>query len=376
LKIALVIDHLGPGGAQRLLADLAAGLDRESFDPVVIALRSVAGIPRMLREKEIRVIELRGGKYQLGKFFALYRLFRREKPHLVHTHLNAARLLGVPAARMAGVGKVFCHEHSGGQAGFRDKVFFFPIDRRLVRRADRIFAVSCATARFCLEEKGYSPEKMEVLSNWIDPIPFRRQADRREEIRIRWGIAPDVPVIGSAGRLHAIKGHEFLVRAAPRILAAHPQARFVVVGEGEERGNLLRTASRLGVAHALLLPGYLEEVEGIYSAFDLFVLPSLYETFSLVLLEAAAGGCPIIASNVGGIPEFVRHEETGLLVAPRRPQALAEAVLRFFGDEELRTRLAAGAEKLMKREFDRSRTLKTLEHYYREAGPSGVSPPA
>jgi len=373
MKIALLIDHLGRGGAQRLLADLAAGLDRTRFDPVVISLRSVGDMPRPLREGVVRLIELGGGKYQPAQIFALYRLFRREKPHLVHTHLTAARMAGVPAARLAGVGKIFIHEHSGGQAGFQDKIFRYPLDRWLAARADRILAVSCETARFCLEEKGYPSDKMDVLPNWIDPEPFRPDADRRVMIRARWGIAPDAPVIGSVGRLHAVKGQDFLVRAAPRILAKYPHARIVIVGEGEERESLLRTASRLGVAQALLLPGHAEDVEQVYSAFDLFVLPSLYETSSLVLLEAAAAGCPLIASNVGGIPEIVRHEETGLLVPPRQPRILAESVLRLLGDEVLRSRLKASAGRHLSREFDRERSLRTLEHYYREAQSQGLS---
>jgi glycosyltransferase involved in cell wall biosynthesis len=174
-------------------------------------------------------------------------------------------------------------------------------------------------------------------------------------VRQSLGIDGPSPLVGTVGDLVPDKGYPYLVQAVPRVLTAVPEARFVVVGAEKESpaytARVKAIAERLGVASKILWLGHRGDVPELLSAFDLFVVSSVEESFPLAILEAMAAGLPVVATAVGGIPEGVRHGETGLLVPPAQSDALADAVIRVLSDPALARRFGESGRRRVMADF-------------------------
>lgn len=369
LRVLMLIDHLDAGGAQSLLVDLVAGMDRSRFRPLVCALRaSSIHVPR-LQSLGVPVFDLGAGRFDPRKFFRLLALVRRHRPHIVHAHLSASGVLAGLVSICGGF-RLILHDHSGEEFLRKHAALalwlLYPLERLLMRRTRVLIAVSGDTARFARCVKGLPGERIRVVHNGIDSGSFG--GDRQQERlawRRAWGIAEDAFVVGAAGRLSPQKGFRHLVEAAPAILAAAPGARFLVAGRGAEEARLKALARRLGVEQAFCFAGYHEQMGPAYAAMDLFVLPSVYEPFGLVVLEAQACGLPVIASAVGGVPEIIESGANGVLVPPGDPARLAEAVLWLMKSPGQARRLAEKGRQGVSR-FDLALTLREIQGVYEE----------
>jgi len=173
-------------------------------------------------------------------------------------------------------------------------------------------------------------------------------------------------VIGTVGRLVGQKGVCYLIAAVPQVLAAVPQAHFVIVGSGELEERLRRQAQQAGVAHRVHLVGWQEEVVSCYEAFDVFVLPSLWEGCPYTLLEAMGCERAVVATRVAGCSDIVREGETGLLVPPAQPEALAEALITLGQDPSRRREMGKRGREWVERRYSLERFITKLETLYEE----------
>ena len=289
----------------------------------------------------------------------LIRIFRKEPVDLLCVNLNKELRLGGIAARIAGVRAVVCRK---GLPLVRDNAKFRATYRYLV---DRIIVPSESLKRELIAYPWLSADRMDVIPNGIafdPPAP-----SRRPEIRKRWGIADGELAVGSVGRLVSQKGYRVLLEAAPRILRRCPHTTFVLVGAGRERAHLEDRAEELAIAPRVLFAGETDRPMDAIAAMDLFVLPSLFEPFGQVLLEAMVCSRPIVASNVGGIPEVVEHETSALLVPPRDPENLAQAILTLLTDRDRAIRLARAGRTRAKTVFRLETMIDRVEACFEEA---------
>jgi glycosyltransferase involved in cell wall biosynthesis len=223
--------------------------------------------------------------------------------------------------------------------GGRGRAFIFK------HGCSQIVADASVIKRQLVEEHGVDPAKIEVIGSAVDLEKFRppRQGTKfRREI----GVADDTPLIGNVGMIRPDKGQLELVKAAPLVLKKHPDARFVIVGQGTgilKRGINVRNAiDQAGLADKIIMAGYRWDTPDVYAACDMIVIASLHtEASPIVLREAFASGRPVIATKVGDIPEIVRHRQNGLLIEPGDPQALATAINEFISDPKLAANCAA-----------------------------------
>jgi glycosyltransferase involved in cell wall biosynthesis len=368
-KIMMVIDNFDPGGAQTLLIDLVKGLNKDKFDIDIVTLRKPEAFFDALANSAANVIELSGGKYNPFKFLSLIRLIKNNRVDVIHTHLTASRFLGVVAGSLGGAKRIFSHDHSGDEYLRKNKwmakLVIYPLDRILMRFTDRILAVSEATANFNISYKKIPRQKVSVFPNWIDVSRFLPDPNDRQELRQLWQIPESAFVVGSVGRLSCQKGYRYLVEAAAEILAEAPETVFVIVGAGEELLLLKQLAQFHGVYHAFRFPGFISEVERVYPVFDLFCLPSLYEPFGLVVLEAMAAGLPVVASATGGVVEIVEDGHNGLLVSPGDTKALARGILTLMEHwVSLAEPMVTKAKQLVTTRFDRKSAIARIESLY------------
>jgi glycosyltransferase involved in cell wall biosynthesis len=198
------------------------------------------------------------------------------------------------------------------------------------------------------------------------PLDFSRGADG-ESVRREFGISPSVPLMVSVGRLGSVKGHIHYVDAAEHVLDEIPEARFLLAGSGAEEESLRREAAEHDLGDRFIFAGRRDDVADILSASDVVVVPSLYEGFGLVAVEAMAAGRPVIGTRVGGLPEVIDDGSTGILVEPASPEQLATAIIRFCNDPELRDRMGQSGQKRYRRLFTRSRMIREFASVYEQS---------
>lgn len=250
-----------------------------------------------------------------------------------------------------------------------------PVSTRALRRASRIIAVSESVRRGLLDRFDLPETKVVTIPNWVRAEEYRRLPDAvaaRQALGVRAARA-----VGMAGQLSPAKGPQEFIQAAARVAQVDPNVEFLIVGTAKDGGRFARSLRNLvrdlGLGDRLGFRDSMPDLKPLYSALDVFVLPSWNEAFSLVLAEAMAAGLPVVAPNIGGPAEIVRDGITGMLFRPRDPDHLAEKISQLLSDEALRARLGQAAQQDVAKRFDRAAVLPRIEALYQEVCPS---PPA
>ena len=311
---------------------------------------------------EVAVVDER--RYSSAAIMAfLVRFLRAHEIDILHTHRYKDTILGTVAAKLAGVPKVVRTVHGlteplSGWERIRFRAYS-AVERLALRSfADRVIAVSEDLAR-TLEADGHRRSVVVPIHNGIDVAKIRPARSARE-VRRELGIPADAVVYGTVGRLSPVKDHRTLLYAAQRVIRHQRNARFLFVGDGPLHDDLVITASELGLGRACVFAGARDDIYDVLAAMDVFVLPSLHEGIPMALLEAMALGKPVIATEVGGVPEIVTHRENGLLVAARDDHSLAEACLEMTGTPGLSATLGSAARGTI------------TEHFSHQAGGTAV----
>jgi glycosyltransferase involved in cell wall biosynthesis len=299
----------------------------------------------------------------------LSRIIRELKPDLVHAHdphaVAAAALALAFNTSSEGPGLI-----ASRRVAFHLKPNAF--SRWKYRQVDCFIAASDSIHATLLND-GIEPSKIATVYEGIDV--HRIQAEPRASIHAELWLPTNAPIVGATGALTAEKGHRHLIDAAALVVRDVPDARFVILGEGELRPSLERQVRELHLDKHVLLPGFRADVLAFLRAFDVFVMPSIAEGLGTSLLDAMAASKATVATRTGGIPEVVVDEETGLLVPPRDHLALASAISRLLKDGNLRERMGqaglARVEKLFSADRMVDQTLDVYRAHARHHGEAG-----
>ena len=307
----------------------------------------------------------------LVTFLRLISLFRRERPHLVHTHTPKANLLGRLAARLAGVSLVCGTEHGFyfyNLVGWRRR-FHVTWARIGAACSDRVFLVNQEDVETARREGIVPPGKLRYLKGGtgVDLQRFRPQPGLGTETRRELGIDSQTPVIGIVARLVPEKGHREFLHMARCVKNRMPQACFLIVGDGQlaTQGEFEELADWLGLSESTHFLVRRLDMPQLYAAMDVVVLPSYREGLPTVLMEAAAMGRPVVATDIRGCHDVVVDGETGLLVPVGDVEALTTAVLRLLRDGGLGQRMGAAARGRAEERFDERKVFQQVEAEYR-----------
>ncbi len=358
-RIVYVIATLDRGGSESQLVHLATRLDRARFDPLVVCLTRGGPLePELARAGVTTVILHKRHKVDLPALARLTRLLRLFHPDLLHTWLFTANAYGRWAALRAGVAHLVASERSTDPRKPRLNRL---IDRWLARRTDRIVANCHSVRDVYLHRLDLPPERILVIPNGLELQPT--DDDARAQLRAKEGLPDDALIFVTAGRLERNKAVDDLLRAFARLSTEVPQGCLIVLGLGSELAALTALAERLGVAERVIFLGQVADVAEVLAGADVFVFASLYEGLPNAVLEAMSAGLPVVTTAVGGIPEVVSDGETGLVVPTRRPEELAERMLRLARDVDLRRRLGRAARERVG-EFTMERMVRSYEELY------------
>jgi glycosyltransferase involved in cell wall biosynthesis len=274
---------------------------------------------------------------------------RDARPDLVHTHLIHADLYGIPAARWAGVRGVVSSRHNDDR--FRRWLPVRVLSRWLWRQADAGIAISEAIRRFAIAYEGVSPQKIHTIHYGLDPASVHAPPDARTRLRQELGLPADAPLVGSVCRLIEQKGLDNALDGFAQVAAEFPAAHYAIAGDGPLRGALEAQAARLGVADRVHFLGWRADAPAIFAALDVLLAPSRWEGFGLVFLEAMALGVPVISTRVSAIPEVIADGETGWLVPPDDPAAIAGALRAALADPDERCRRGEAGRARLESQF-------------------------
>lgn len=360
LRLLLVVDSLEVGGAERHVADLALALAGEGHD-VEVACSVTGALAEPLEGAGVRVRALTRSlvKRRISPAYAakIRRIVRNERFDLVHAHIYSSAVAAAIATLGSGTPLVIT-EHT--EALWQGKTARF-FSGWASRRARRIIAVSSVIRDRLIERDRVAPERITVIPNAVTPGPGGgADADPLPDLG-------DGPVVGIVARLQPEKGVENFVKAAARVAGSVPEASFIVVGDGPLRDELPALAERLGVRGRIHFLGTRSDVGALMGLMDVIAAPSLSEGAPLVTLEAMAAGVPVVASNVGGIPDQIRHRQEGLLVPPGDAGSLADAILDLLRDPALARALGEAAQRRATSEFAHERMVARVEGVYRSA---------
>jgi len=349
--IAHVIHHLVVGGLENGLVNLVNCMPESRYRHAIVCVKDYSDFRNRIRRPDVEVIALHR---EDGRPFKLYRqlylVFKALKPAIVHSR-NMTGLDSLLPATLAGVPIRVHGEHGrdmNDPDGSNRKYLWL---RRLHRPfVQHYVTVSSDLERYLVQRVGIAARRITQIYNGVDAKRFAPAPDY-QRLAIPGGPfnGEEFFVIGTVGRLQAIKDQVTLVRAFARARALDPRAagrmRLAIVGDGAERAAIERTVQETALGEFVWMPGAREDVAQVLRGFDLFVLPSRGEGISNTILEAMASGLPVVATRVGGNPELVAEGSTGLLVRPGDPDVIAKAILEYVRDPAHRLAHAAAARR-------------------------------
>jgi len=359
--IAFFPPRLVTGGTQRHLVEVLKFLDRGRFRPIVICAKSGGDLGAAIQALGVELVRLDLGERVISADMvrcvrATAALFRAREVDVVQCFQWRPALIGMAAARLAGRGRVVAGRRSAPvERGVRAV-----LEDLVVRLADRVVVNAEA-----LRPRGAAAARTDVIPSGVDTDVFRPRPDARAAMRTRLGFGNDEPVIGTVGRLEARKGTATLIAAAARLAKKGlSDLRVVVVGDGPLRDELPALAARLGISGRVAMLGDRSDIPEILAALDIFVLPSRTEGMSNALLEAMATALPVVATAVGGNPEVVAAEMTGVLVPVDDSMAMADAVLRLLTTPTLAGELGGAARRHVEERYGARAMVRRLEAIY------------
>lgn len=351
------------GGAQEHVLGLLTRIDPTRYDVHVLSLSPGSTVRKLQRSGiSVTVIDEPDDAIATGAVAALLAELR---PEIVHSHMYRAELVGTRAAIALGeIGRprpyIVSTVHSSRIRSEEDR----RVLRLLTPRIDRLIAVSRSIVEK-LQHEGRDTAPTSLIHNGVDLERYDHQ-EPCCTLREEYDLPSEGPIVGVVARLEPEKGHATLLEAWPSVLAAVPDATLLVVGEGSRREALEALAHELGVAERVVFTGRRDDVPAVTAALDVAVLPSYREAQGLTILEAMALSRPIVASNVGGIPEMVEDGITGLLVPAHDPDALGAAIVRLLRDHPLADTLGRAGHDLVHDKFCIERMVAAVEQIYDE----------
>lgn len=353
MRVVHIVKVKGVAGAENHLLILLDGLRKRGIDAEFLLLVE----PSLPVDEMVQATEARGipahrviirGNADLGLYRRLWRELRARKPDIVHTHLLHADLFAIPVAwlmRFTGKRPIIISSRHNDDA-FRVQRYQRVLNNLLWRMSDAGIAISEAVRRFSIDVEGVRPDRIHTIYYGYQTEPGDPAALRRE-VREELGIPPEQTVIGMVCRLIEQKGIPYGIQAFSQIAEQFPDTILLIVGEGKLRSSLEAQVKTLKLENRVRFLGWRADGARVMAGFDIFLMPSLWEGFGLVMLEAMAHGLPIIGSAVSAIPEVVVNGETGLLVPPRDENRLAEAMTMLLRDAPLRKHMGLmGLERL------------------------------
>jgi len=347
MNIMHVVLSLEYGGLEKVAIDLASYLNNGKHKVIICCLDRLGELAKEAEKRGVKVIFIKrkpGIDFSLP--FRLSKVFKDEEIDIVHTHNHAAMLYGTLGARLAGIRAIFNTIH-GREKKIKNKTIW----SMAWKMNSMIITISQDAKRELVKNSGINPEKIGVIYNGIDISRFKKSD-------------ADSNVIGTVSRLSQEKDNFTMLEAFKIISSRLDNVSLVIAGDGPLKESLKAKVESLKLEEKVIFLGFRNDIPEVLSGFSVFALSSLTEGISISLLEAMASGKPVVATNVGGNPEVVSDGETGLLVPPKEPDKMAEAIIKILSDRDMAKRMGEAGRKGVEEKFSLERMVKEYQEIY------------
>lgn len=369
-KILYVSEAPIYGGAERYLITLAEGIDRSQFEiEMAISDQAPEQLRQALKGLNIPAITLAPitGKTDIKGVMRHIACFKARRPHIVHFNLSNPLhgQYAMLAARLAKVPIKLATLHLPPRRTTPTRRGRF-LEHHTICHLNNLIAVCNSSRELFIKHFGINKNNTSVVYNGIDVTDFDKQVSTLAPVTLK---KENEILIGTVGRLSPQKGFDILLNAMTDVLEQIPHARLAIAGEGPEEAKLKTQCQNLGIETQVDFLGMRTDIPSLLQAFDLFVLPSRYESFPISILEVMAASKPIVSTRVDGIPESVSEDETGLLVPPENAEALATAIITLLKDPALRAKMSTQARTRVESFFSLEQMAQNTQAIYRQHCP-------
>lgn len=387
LRILHVITRLDLGGSAENTLLTAIGSARLGHETTILC--GYSENPPSANEKKaealgVRIARLRHLVRHISVFSEvlvlgqLWLYMLKHRFDIVHTHTSKAGILGRVAGKCAGVKHIVHTPHGHifyGYFSSRVTRLFVGLERSTMAVTDALIALTRQEKEDYLA-RGIGPaSKIHPIPSGIDLRPYLDSGAERDSVRGELGLTADCFVVGSVARLVPVKNHHLVVAAASRLAERIPALRFVFVGDGPLREDLVHSAESRGVADRIVFAGWRSDIPQMLSAFDAFVMCSLNEGMGRAFVEAQAAGVPVIGSRVGGVPEVMIEGHTGALVEPDDPDGLAEAITALYNRREELPAIGRQCREWVNPGFSAEAMVARIHEVYQEVSRKSTKTP-
>ena len=350
-----------------LLWNIAKGLDKKKYQVFAACLREGGPYEGKLRDigVEVKNFDLKT-LLDIRIIFRLVHYIKQNNIDIVETAVFPSDVYGRISARLANVPIIISTMHRV-EDHKQERIYrlFFFVDTLTMPLTTKMIAVSEAVKDYLISWHKVRPDRIRVVYNGIEAHKYSPNVDV-EEYKSKFNLNSDMPTVAFIGRLVKVKGIKYFLEAAAVILRGGKRVQFLVVGDGPLKEHLIQRAKNLKIDEDVHFIGFRKDIPQVLSVIDILVVPSLWEGLPLIVLESMFAGRPIVATKVGGIPEAIKHRETGMLVAPRNSHALAKAILEFLNDPEKRKEMGEKGRQRALKYFNVERMVKEYESIYDE----------
>jgi len=349
------------GGAEQVILDLAAFTDPGKFRSYVTVLREGELVSEM-RKRDIRFLWLKESTqvYDYKFLKNITQLVKESRIDLIHSHTWGTDFYGYWASKILGVPMLATVHNRYYIFGKWTRRLSYKV---LISHVQKIVAVSKDIQNLLKEDLKLLPQKIKLIYNGIDTSKFEKKFDQ-EKLRKELNLLKEDLILGNVGNLREVKDHYTLILSFSKVSPFFPQAKLLIIGEGELKTNLFKLRAELELEDKVLLLGHRDDIPSLLNLMDVFILSSRLEGCSISILEAMASGKPVIATRVGGNPELVLEGKTGFLVPSAEPEKLAETIIQLLKDEKLRKKMGEEGRKRVMEKFSRESMVKNYEELY------------
>ena len=368
IKVLHFANTVARGGVEEHILTLLRGLHRRSFQLMLVCMPVLAEKLRPDIPADVEVVEIQlDGIRDWRGAGQLWRLLRRWRPDVLHSHLFQASRCASPLARLCRVPVIVetTHVRELWRKGWLKGSFV--VDRAVGRGIDYFIAVSAAQRQYLVEEKGLPPKKIVIIHNGADIGRFDPRLNPPQGLRASLGIAEGDPVVLVLARLEPQKGHEVLLAALPQVRREFPTVRVICAGDGSLRETLQQRTRDLGLEETVRFVGYQSNPAEWLALADFAVLPSHFEGLPITSIESLAMEKPMVATAVDGTAEVVINGKTGLTVPPGDPARLAEAMCQMLRDPGLRQKLGRAGRSWVEQHFGQEEQVRKTGALYLQA---------
>lgn len=378
-KILYLVTQSEWGGAQRYIFDLATNLPKDLY--LIAAAAGLDGeksnqnqnLFTKLDEKNIESYKIKNlireinPVKDLKAYFEIKKLLKKIKPDILHLNSSKAGVIGAIAGKHAGIKKIIYTIHGfvfNEPLPTWKKMVYLRAEKFSAKYKDRLICVSEFDRQTGIKNQIGNENKLVTINNGITKLDFLP----KDEARKRLGLPLDKIIIGTIANFYPTKGLTYLIPAAKIIVARYPNTFFRIIGFGQLKNRLNDEVKKLGLENQLLIDR-IDTSDGGYKyllAFDIYALPSIKEGFPFAILEAMRAGLPIVATEVGGVPEMIKNEVNGLIVKPADPAALAKAIINLLENKNLATKFGDQAKIDVEQNFSLEKMITKTEVVYRE----------